>query len=66
MLASLCAGFLHKDRVQVVWRRADKAVSSEQRAHLDALDRQVEEAARLVIVLGVVLLLLGFHLAKFF
>ena len=46
--------------------RADKAVSSEQRAHLDALDRQVEKAARLVIALGVVLLLLGFHLAKFF
>jgi hypothetical protein len=46
--------------------RANKAVSSEQRAHLDALDRQVEEAARLVIALGVVLLLLGFHLAKFF
>jgi hypothetical protein len=46
--------------------RADKAVSAEERAHLDALDRQVEEAARLVIALGVVLLLLGFHLANFF
>jgi hypothetical protein len=44
----------------------DKAVSAEKRAYLDALDRQVEEAARLVIALGAVLLLLGFHLAKFF
>jgi hypothetical protein len=45
--------------------RADEAASAEERAHLDALDRQIEEAARLVIALGAVLLLLGFHLAKF-
>jgi hypothetical protein len=46
--------------------RTGKTVSAEERARLDAQDRQIEEAARLVIALGVVLLLLGFHLAKFF
>jgi hypothetical protein len=47
--------------------RNGRAVSPEERARRDAQDRQVvEEAARLVIALGVVMLLLGFHLSKLF
>jgi hypothetical protein len=46
--------------------RGDDEVSPEERAHLDEEARLVEQAAWLVIALGVVTLLLGLHLGKFF